>query len=139
MGVMLRIVLDALPPAEYAANQSRGRSFWSLKEARDAALNDVGVALNQASWDRSPPLEEAHLTITFYLPTKGKRDHGSLIERMKPILDALTVPTYKKSGEIHKNGYGVLLDDDLDCIGFPDYRYEYRPRQPGTVIEVRDG
>ena len=133
---MLRIELSALPPAEYAVNRSGGRSHWFKKEARDAALNDVGVALNLAGWDRSPPLETAHLTITFYLPTKIKRDHGSLVERMKPILDALTVPTYKKSGEIHKNGYGVLLDDDLDCIGFPDYRYEYRPRQPGTVITI---
>ncbi len=133
---MLTIVLDALPPAEYAANESRGKSFWYLEKARDAALNDVGVALNQTGWDHSSPLETARLRITFYLPTKVKRDHGSLVERMKPILDALTVPTYKKSGEIHKNGYGVLLDDDLDCIGFPDYRFEYRPRQPGTLIEV---
>ncbi len=133
---MLRIVLDALPPAEYAANENRGKSFWYLEKARDAALNDIGVALNQAGWDHSPPLETAHLTITFYLPTKGKRDHGSLVERMKPILDALTEPTFKKDGTISKNGYSVLKDDDLDCIGFPDYQFEYRPRQPGTIIEV---
>jgi len=132
---MLRIELDALPPAEYAVNYSGGRSHWYKKEARDAALNDVGVALNQAGW-RGEPLEKAHVVVTFYLPDKRKRDHGSLVERMKPIWDALTEPTYLKSGEIAKNGYGVLVDDDLACIGFPEYRYEYRARQPGTIIEL---
>jgi len=131
---MLRIVLDSLPPAEYSSNRSQG-SYWIKKKARDSALNDVGVALNQAGWS-GPPLEKAHLTITFYLPTKGKRDHSGLVERMKPILDALTVPTYKKDGTIWKNGYGVLKDDDLDCIGWPTYQHEYRPRQPGTLILI---
>lgn len=134
---MLRIELDALPPAEYAANRSSGRSHWFKKEARGAALNDVGVALNQAGWKRGEPLEKAHLMVLFYLPNHLIRDHGSLVERMKPILDALTVPTYYKDGRIKKDGYGVLLDDDLNCIGFPDYRYEYRPKKPGTVIEVQ--
>ncbi len=135
----MRLELDALPPAEYAVNRSSGRSHWFKKEARDAALNDVGVALNQEGWNHGPALEKAHVTVLFYLPTKGRRDHGSLVERMKPIWDALTEPTFLKSGEIAKNGYGVLVDDDLNCIGFPEYRYEYRPRQPGTVIEVQDG
>ncbi len=135
---MLRIELDSLPPAEYAVNRSGGRSHWFKKKARDAALNDVGVALNQAGWNRTdPPLEKARLTVTFYLPTRVRRDHGSLVERMKPILDALTMPTYKKDLTIQKDGYGVLLDDDLDCIGWPTYQHEYRPRQPGTIIEVQ--
>lgn len=135
---MLRLELDALPPAEYAVNRSHGHSHWFKKEARDAALNDVGVALNQAGWNRAdPPLEKVHATVMFYLPTKGRRDHGSLVERMKPIWDALTMPTYKKDGTIWKDGYGVFVDDDLNCLGFPEYRYEYRPRQPGTIIEVQ--
>lgn len=133
---MLRIELDALPPAEYAVNQSHGRSHWFKKEARDAALNDIGVALNQVGW-RGEPLEKAHVVVTFYLPDKRKRDHGSLVERMKPIWDALTVPTFYKLGGVKKQGYGVLKDDDLNCIGFPEYCYLYRPRQPGTVIEVQ--
>ncbi len=133
---MLRIELDSLPPAEYAANQNRGMSHWFTKKARDAALNDIGVALNQAGWDRSPPLEKVHVTVTFYLPDKRKRDHGGLVERMKPIFDALTVPTYRKDGTIHKDGYGVMLDDDLACLGWPTYRDEYRKGQSGTVIEI---
>ena len=132
---MLRLVLQELPPAEYAVNRSGGRSHWFKDKARLEALNAVGVALNEAGWDRKT-LEKAHVTVTFYLPTRGKRDHGSLVERMKPIWDALTVPTYLKSGEISKDGYGVLKDDDLNCIGWPTYQHEYRPRNPGTLIEV---
>ena len=82
---MLKLELGALPPAEYAVNRSSGHSHWFKKEARDAALNDIGVALNQAGWNRGSPLEKVHVTVTFYLPTKGRRDHGSLVERMKPI------------------------------------------------------
>ena len=133
---MLRIEPQELPPAEYAVNRSHGRSHWYKKKARLEALNVVGVALNEAGWDHGAPIEKAHVKVLFYLPTKVKRDHGSLVERMKPIWDALTEPTYFKSGEIQKDGYGVLKDDDLNCIGFPEYKYEYRPRKPGTIIEV---
>ncbi len=133
----MRIELHALPPAAYSANNStKGTgNYCRKKKARDEALNTVGVALNEAGW-KGEPLETAKVTVTFYFPTKGKRDHGSFIERMKPIWDALTPPTYLKSGEISKNGYGVLKDDDLDCIGWPTYQHEYRPRKPGTVIEI---
>ncbi len=133
----LRIILDSLPPVAYAANSStKGTgNYWRKREAREQALNDVGVALNQSGWDHKT-LETAKVTVTFYLPTRGKRDHGGLVERMKPIWDALTVPSYLKSGEISKDGYGVLRDDDLACIGWPTYSHEYRPRNPGTLIEV---
>ncbi len=138
----LRIELNELPPAEYSANENRGKSFWSMKGAKADALNSVGVALNLAGWNHAEPMKQALVTVTFYLPSRIIRDHGSLIERMKPIWDALTVPTYYKTGAkantIKKEGYGVLVDDDLNCIGFPTYQYEYRPRQPGMVIEIEE-
>ena len=139
---MLKITLDALPPAAFSANRSNS-NFWVKAKARKEAHADVGLALLKAGWDSTQmPMEQVLVTVTFYLPTKGKRDHGGLVERMKPIYDALTPPDYykngAKAGELRRDGFAVIQDDDLTCMGWPTYQHEYRPREPGILIEIED-
>jgi len=133
----LTIVLHTLPPREFSANQSSGKTYRAKQGAKARSLKEVKAALDACGWDWGrAPIEKAKVAVMFYLPTRHKRDHGSLVERMKPVWDALTVPTYYKDGRIAKKGHSVLRDDDLTCMGWPYYSHKFRPRLPGTIITI---
>lgn len=137
MTASLRIVIPSLPPASYGANESRGQ-HWG-RQYRDAhgkrgAIPEVFALVLEQGWDR-PPLEKALVTVTFGLPDRRRRDGLMLMERVKPYIDALTS---KPDGYGVVHGACVIVDDDLECIGFPVGGWFYSPRQPQTIIEVRE-
>lgn len=127
---MLRLEIPLLPPAEYSANNSRGRAYFQQHRAshgdtkgRGGALELFKALLNEAGW-RGPVMERAHIRITFHLPDRIRRDPGGLQERMKPWFDALVY-------------FQVIKDDDLRHIGFPEYLDPVdSPKEPKTIIEV---
>ena len=122
---MLAITLPCLPPKEYSANNSRGR-HWSEKQKITQAAHDEIIAAVRAQGWHGEPLTKAVVKITFGLPDHRKRDSGGLIERCKPWLDGLV-------------DAGVIADDDLETIGWPEYSHFYSLRNPITKIEVKDG
>ncbi len=132
----LTISLPTLPPVEYSANKSRGRSWkaqYGASYGKRGARDQIMALVLEQGW-KGQPLTTARVLVHFYLPDLRTRDHGMLVERCKPWLDALTVGFKTKEGWIA--GAGVILDDKLKCIGFPVYTYEYRSRQAGTIITV---
>ena len=132
---MKSIVLTMpLPPVEFSMNSSSGRSWYAQRgrrAAKEQALAYVMKAVQDARWD-GVQFEHPVVRVTFHLPTRHVLDHDSLVQRTKPLWDALSEPKGKKT-----TGLGVIFDDDLTTIGFPEYSYEYR--KPGAVIiEIRE-
>ena len=124
---VVRFELPYLPPKEYATNSN---SHWSAQRdkktgARQQVQGDVDMLLLESGWRPGQMLQNPRFTVTFFLPTKAKRDHDGLVQRMKPIYDSLTES-------------GVILDDNLDVIDWPQYRHNYRKGQPGTLVEIRE-
>lgn len=109
-----------LPPVAYSANS---RSHWSQRRGGRASANaqvyaHVLDAVRREGHVTKEPPRHARVHVLFVLPDMRRRDHDSLIARMKPVFDAL----------VHLN---VLSDDSLDAIGWPEYRHTYG--RPGRV------
>ena len=133
---MLKIRLPSLPPAEYSANKSRGADWgrqYRVSHGKRGAADEIITAVLEQGW-HGAPLKKAVVKVTFGLPDRRKRDHGGLIERFKPWLDALTRNPDPKT-KVWR-GVGVLWDDDLETIGWPEYGHCYSPREPFTQIQV---
>ncbi len=133
MAVSLIIRIPSLPPAEYAANKSRGAA-WQVQQrashGKRGAFEQVVALVKEQGWNQVP-LKQARVKVTFGLPDKRKRDGCGLIERMKPWLDGLTAKVYKTH-----IGAGVIFDDDLESIGFPEFHWVFSRGEPFTEIQV---
>lgn len=122
---VLRLDLPCLPPAEYGANRSRGAAWerqYRVAHGKRGAGDQIVALVLEQGW-QGPPMGRAEVRLTFYLPDRRRRDGLGLLERLKPWVDGLVEAQ-------------VIKDDDLGTIGFPVPHWEYRPRSPGTVIEV---
>lgn len=121
---MVEIELPSLPPREFSRN---ARVHWHvLHRVQQETFDDVLALLLESGWHRgTPALERAFVEVTFYLPDRRGRDADNLVTRAKPVMDALVQA-------------GVIQDDSLDCIGIPVYRFEHRPRQPGTRVRIQE-
>ena len=78
--------------------------------------------------DKRPlqPLERATLSCTRFSAARRAPDFENLAASFKPILDGLTIAL-------------VLVDDNQDVIGQPQYHWENCPRGEGrVVIEVTE-
>lgn len=136
MTLVLRLLIPSLPPVEYASNQSRGAAWgrqYRVSHGKRGAAELIMALVKEQEW-QGEPLEKAVVTVTFGLPDRRKRDHGGLIERFKPWLDALTRNPDPKT-KVWR-GAGVLWDDDLLCIGWPVYGDFLSPKNPQTIIEI---
>ncbi len=129
----LTIRLPCLPPAEYSANNDRGRSFWHKQKVTASAYDEIVIAVREQGW-HGEPLMVATVKVTFGLPDRRKRDSGGLTERFKPWLDALTRNPDSKT-KVWR-GVGVLWDDELEVIGWPEYSHVYSPKEPFTEIQI---
>ena len=119
---MISIELPYLPPKEFSRNS---RAHWTaLHRVKNMVYDDVLITLMESGFKKGKPLEQATVTFTFYIPDRRNRDADNLITACKPILDGLVRA-------------GVIEDDNLVTIGVPTYQFEYRLRNPGTLIEVR--
>lgn len=118
----LRIELPWLPPASYSPNSRAG---WQEKRGprgdNNKVQDDVRVLVLEAGWD-GEVFPAARCWATFHLPTRAKRDHDNLVARTVPIWNALV-------------RLGVLADDSIAVIGFPQYGQIYS-KPAKTVIEI---
>ena len=120
---LLRLVIPSLPPAEYSANYARGRHWAEKQRVTQAAHDEIIAEVRNQGW-QGPTLQKAHVKVIFTLPSRRKIDGGSLVERSKPWIDGLVLA-------------GVIADDDLETIGFPEFSHTYERRaQAQTVVEV---
>ena len=125
----LTLVLP-LPPKEYSANESSGRSWHAQRGkrgARESAYAAVLEAVGRTDWMPGQQFRHPKTSVTFCLPNHIRRDHGGLVERMKPYWDSLTEPLGQKA-----YGLGIYKDDNLEDLGWPAYRHRYE--KPGCVI-----
>lgn len=104
---------NALAGSHYRAKHGE-MSKW-FKEVY-AALNSLGVIVLSPS-----PWAKAKLTLT--RRSSIAPDPDGLVSSFKYIVDALVK-------------CGVLKDDKMTVIGFPDYRWEKAPKQKGSVHVV---
>ncbi len=113
----LIITLPGLPPASYSPNSRV--PYWARSKDSHDLLDDLRILLIEAGWDHKRiPMPRAR--VTFHLD-KRRRDHDNLIPRLKPVWDNLVRA-------------GVIEDDSLRVLGWPEYRHEYG--KPKTVIEL---
>ena len=122
VGQALCIFLNHLPEPSYSANRSRGQHWIRQYEDSLDTKDEIVVLVRSAGWQKAP-LVKARVVIAFGLPDKRRRDHDGLVQRMKPYFDALITA-------------GVLSDDSLDVIGWPEYRSALSPKEPYTLIQV---
>ena len=130
----IAIQLPYLPPAQPNAGY-QGSNLnvirAKIRQIKAQCRKDVTARLLEAGWvDGTPPFQQAVVLVTFWLPTRGRRDHDNLVAAMKPIFDAL------HPDEDHPDG--VLVDDNLGVIGIPFYDYDVRPGLTRTIIEIWD-
>lgn len=128
------IRLPYLPPAQPNASY-KGTNPWVMaairRKLKERCRQDVTALLLEEGWQKgTPPFKTAEILVTFYLPSRIKRDHDNLVAAMKPIYDALHPD--------EENPDGVILDDHLGIIGIPLYDWVYRPGLSQTVIEIWD-
>ena len=118
----ISIELPYLPPKEFSRNS---RVHWTaLHRVKDQVYDDILITLLESGFKKDvQPLDTATVTFTFYIPDKRNRDADNLITSAKPMLDGLVRA-------------GVIADDNLMAIGVPVYKWESRPRKPGTLITV---
>ena len=137
----ITITLPYLPPASYSNNS---RAHWTARRGgRDAdnhsVSDDVILAVRGLEW-HGEVLQKAVIQVTFGLPDRRRYDGDNLIARMKPVFDALCplkqvgkFPNLRMTG-----GAGVIQDDALEVIGWPEYSHYYSPKQPSTTIRIEE-
>jgi hypothetical protein len=91
--------------------------------------NNVFNAVRLATMGQRPavPLEKAHVTIERQ-SAGPEPDFENLAQGGKFILDALTAR--------HKDGIGIIADDNPTCIGQPLYKWVKGKRGAGRVRVV---
>ena len=75
MTASLRICIPSLPPAEFSANNSRGRAWYAKAKAASGKRGayDLIIALvHEQGWNKEP-LTKAVVTVAFGLPDRRKR------------------------------------------------------------------
>lgn len=134
----LVLELPQLPPKEYSHNS--GDAHWSKKaKVHQKIASDVYMLLLEAGWKPTQQWERAKLTITFYLPDRRRYDHDNLVGAMKPVIDALGPQRFRdRHGKVVTVQERLLKDDSVWNIGLPEYRFEVRKGQPGTLIEIQE-
>ena len=118
---MLTIVLDALPPAELSPNAGKKQNIHKINRITQQAQSDT-IALVREQIPRGTPLEQATVTVTFVVPTRGRRDLDNLIAAAKPYQDGLVKA-------------GVIVDDNSGVIK-TNWSIEYQKGRSATIIQV---
>lgn len=118
----LRIEIPWLPPKELSPNAGKKQNVNKLNRITIKAHDDV-IALVREQQAVGEPLARARVTMTFVVPTRGRRDKGNLIASAKPFLDGLTLAK-------------VIRDDAWEYIDeiYPAVQYEKGVSK--TIIEI---
>ena len=90
----LKLILDHLPNPDanpnrrsgYAKNKRGGIYNPKLSEAKKVDREEIKILVSQSGWDR-PPMQKAHITITWRSSDKRNRDIDNLLSAMKGTID----------------------------------------------------
>jgi crossover junction endodeoxyribonuclease RusA len=111
----MKIIINAIPPS---LNKFAGRkNYWEYRKVKEEWKELVYYTCKQQKYET---LNKAIVTVTYYFPTKARRDPDNHAGKM--ILDGLTAA-------------GVILDDSFDCIELR-LRGGCDKENPRTEIEV---
>ena len=83
------------------------------------------VSVSQSGWDR-PPMQKAHITITWRSSDKRNRDIDNLLSAMKGTIDGLVVER-------------VIFDDSAKHLSYTLY-YEWGDEieKDETILEIKE-
>ena len=129
----LKIVLDHLPNPNanpnrrsgYAKNKKGGIYNPKLSEAKKVDREEIKILVSQSGWDR-PPMQKAHITITWRSSDKRNRDIDNLLAAMKGTIDGLVVER-------------VIFDDSAKHLSYTLY-YEWgdEVETDETILEIKE-
>jgi Holliday junction resolvase RusA-like endonuclease len=111
----MKIVVGAIPPS---LNRFSGRkNIWEYRQLKSEWKRAISVLAKKIKHET---FKKATVTITYYFPTRSRRDPDNYSGKM--ILDGLTCA-------------GVIADDSFSCI---ELRIcgEYDKRNPRTEIVI---
>ena len=121
MSTTVSITYPSLPPREFSRNS---RVHWSvLHRVQNQVTDDMLALLLESGWRHQEPPDRSVVSIEVVLPDKRRRDADNLITSCKPLLDALVK-------------LGVLSDDSIHAIGFPQYTWRYEKGISATEITI---
>ena len=118
----LVVYVPGRPPTP---NSTGGRNSWAAgarerAEWKDTARKLAVDAVNRARW---PEAQRVRLTITFVVPTHGRRDWDNLVAGTKPLTDGLVAAH-------------VMSDDSLEVVAELVLRWRYERGIAGTEYTV---
>ena len=111
----LRIEIPGLPSL-----QSGAFGHWSARRRHDSRWKEL-VGYSTLGKRPEQPLERAFIVCTRYSASRKAPDFENLAASFKPLLDGLV-------------NVRVLIDDNQDVIGQPEYHWEKCPRGEGRVV-----
>ena len=116
----LTIEIPGLPSINTASN-----NHWRVRARHNRKWRHDTILSAKAAGLPAEPLWKAKVTCTRH--SSQPSDFENLAHSFKPLIDGLTV----------NGGGGVLVDDNQQVIGQPDYRWEKAaPKQGMVTIEV---
>jgi len=115
--MMLHYTIPAIPPS---LNKFAGRQNVHAYRRQKQEWKDMVKLLCRPV--PAQPLERAIVTLTYYFPTRARRDSDNYAGKM--ILDGLTAA-------------GIIADDSFNCIELV-LRGEYDKANPRTEITVTE-
>lgn len=119
---VLRMDIQGLPQRY---NTVSGR-HWALraKEAKKWHQRLLGRMITQRVMPPPHPLKRAKIRLTRF--SSRPPDYDGLVQSFKPVIDAL-IKTL------------IIVDDNMDVIGKPEYNWERSPSKMGKIfIEVEE-
>lgn len=122
MAEELLIYIPGRPPTP---NSTGGRNSWAVgaKERAQWKQDAHRLAVDAVNRARWPEAQRVRLTITFVVPTHGRRDWDNLVAGTKPLTDGLVAAH-------------VMSDDSIDVVAELVLRSRYERGIAGTEYLV---
>ena len=80
------ITIPSLPPKEFSPNW---RGHWAVRgKAANAAYDEVIALVAEQGWNNIP-LDAAHITVSWGVKDRIRRDTDNFVGRTKPYIDGL--------------------------------------------------
>ena len=117
---MIEITIPSLPPEEFSPN---ARIHWAVRgKAANQAYDDVIALVSEQGWNQDP-IAGAHISVSWGVKDRRRRDTDNFVARTKPYIDGLIKA-------------GVIADDSRFHV-----RYSFswhNASAPETVITIRE-
>jgi len=84
--MQLSITIPSLPPKEFSPN---ARVHWAVRgKAANAAYDTIIALVAEQGWNNIP-LDVAHITVSWGVKDRYRRDTDNFVGRTKPYIDGL--------------------------------------------------